>query len=55
MPRCPSPSHAIIDLSAIAANLAVVRKRAGDRKVLFAVKADAYGHGAVEVLSLIHI
>lgn len=49
MPRCPSPSHAIIDLSAIAANLAVVRKRAGDRKVLFAVKADAYGHGAVEV------
>ena len=49
MPRCPSPSHAIIDLRAIAANLAVVRKRAGDRKVLFAVKADAYGHGAVEV------
>ena len=49
MSRCPSPSHAIVDLSAIAANLAVVRKRAGDRKVLFAVKADAYGHGAVEV------
>ena len=49
MPRCPSPSHAIIDLPAIAANLAIVRKRAGDRKVLFAVKADAYGHGAVEV------
>ena len=49
MPRCPSPSHAIIDLSAIAANLTEVRKRAGDRKVLFAVKADAYGHGAVEI------
>ena len=49
MSRCPSPSHAIVDLSAIAANLAVVRKRAGGRKILFAVKADAYGHGAVEV------
>ncbi|MDO4412508.1 alanine racemase [Cutibacterium sp.] len=49
MSRCPSPSHVTVDLSAIAANLAVVRKRAGDRKVLFAVKADAYGHGAVEV------
>ncbi|MSS44590.1 alanine racemase [Cutibacterium sp. WCA-380-WT-3A] len=49
MPRCPSPSHATIDLSAIAMNLTEVRKHAGDRKVLFAVKANAYGHGAVEV------
>ncbi|MDN5977551.1 alanine racemase [Acidipropionibacterium jensenii] len=49
MSRCPSPSRATVDLSAIVANLALVRQRAGDRNVLFAVKADAYGHGAVAV------
>ena len=36
-------------LDHIAANLAGVRARVGDRLVLAAVKADAYGHGAVEV------
>lgn len=49
MSRCPSPSTATVDLSAIDWNLRQVRQRAGDRKVLLAVKADAYGHGAVEV------
>lgn len=49
MSRCPSPSHATVDLSAIVHNLGLVRERAGHRDVLFAVKADAYGHGAVAV------
>ncbi|WP_232505232.1 alanine racemase [Acidipropionibacterium acidipropionici] len=47
--RCPSPSRLTVDLAAIVANLRVVRDRAGARQVLFAVKADAYGHGAVAV------
>jgi alanine racemase len=38
-----------IDLSAIAQNLRVVRKIAGDTPVIGVVKADAYGHGAIEV------
>lgn len=54
MPRrpsfyCPSPSRATVDLSAIVHNLRLVRQRADGRDVLFAVKADAYGHGAVAV------
>lgn len=38
-----------VDLTAIAHNLEQVRVLAGGRLVLAAVKADAYGHGAVEV------
>lgn len=40
-------------LGAIRRNLEGVRARVGDRKVLAAVKADAYGHGAVEVSRMI--
>jgi alanine racemase len=40
---------AIIDLAAVGANLRRVREIVGDVKVLTVVKADAYGHGAVEV------
>ncbi|HEX9859578.1 MAG TPA: alanine racemase [Nitrospirota bacterium] len=43
------PTRAYIDLKALDHNLAVVRRIAGGRKVLGVVKADAYGHGAVEV------
>ncbi|MDO4785264.1 MAG: alanine racemase [Propionibacteriaceae bacterium] len=46
-------TSAIVDLDAIAANLAAVRDRAGGRRVLAAVKANAYGHGAVEVSRMI--
>ncbi|MDR1711172.1 MAG: alanine racemase [Propionibacteriaceae bacterium] len=46
-------STAITDLAAIAANLAAVRERVGQRKVLAAVKANAYGHGAVAVAQMI--
>lgn len=40
---------ATIDLAAIRHNLGVVRKLAPQSRVMAAVKADAYGHGAVPV------
>ena len=43
------PTWAEIDLAALRSNLSWVRRRAGERRVLAVVKADAYGHGAVEV------
>ncbi|MHA6513674.1 alanine racemase [Tessaracoccus sp. Z1128] len=45
----PSPTRLHVDLDALHANLAVARELAGGRKVLAAVKANAYGHGLVEV------
>jgi alanine racemase len=43
------PTWAEIDLGALAHNFRVIRKRVGpDVKVLAAVKANAYGHGAIE-------
>jgi alanine racemase len=42
------PTWAEIDLDALAANLRVIREHVGrEQKVMAAVKADAYGHGAV--------
>lgn len=46
-------THARIDLTAIADNLRAVRERVGDRLVLAAVKANGYGHGAVEVSEML--
>jgi alanine racemase len=47
--ECRRPTWAEIDLDALAHNLRVVRAQVGAGvKVLAAVKADAYGHGAVE-------
>jgi len=40
---------ATVDLAAIRSNLRVVRRLAPGSKVMAAVKADAYGHGAVQV------
>lgn len=40
---------ALIDRSALRHNLAQVRRRAPGRRVMAAIKADGYGHGAVEV------
>ncbi len=40
---------AVIDLSALQNNLAVVRRRVRNRTVIAVVKADAYGHGAAAV------
>ena len=41
----PRPIRATISASALAHNLAVARKRAGDAKVWAVIKANAYGHG----------
>ncbi len=38
-----------IDLDALAANLAAVRAAVGGRRILLAIKADAYGHGLRDV------
>ena len=45
-------THLDIDLGAIRHNLQGIRTRVGDRQVLAAVKADAYGHGAVPIARL---
>ena len=37
-----------IDLTALADNFAAVQKRQPDKKIYAVIKADAYGHGAVE-------
>src|SRR5687768_13531391 len=43
------PTWAEIDLDALAHNFRVIRERVGPSvKILAAVKANAYGHGAVE-------
>lgn len=44
-------AKATIDLSAIAHNLAVARSLAPQSRVMAAIKADAYGHGLLEVAS----
>lgn len=40
---------ATVDLSAVAHNLGIVRKLAPQSRIMAAVKADGYGHGAIEV------
>jgi alanine racemase len=43
-------THAVVHLNNIAANILAIRARVGaERKILIAVKANAYGHGAVAV------
>ncbi len=41
-----------IDLGAVKQNLETIKKRIGNKSVLLAVKADGYGHGAVQVSRL---
>ena len=38
-----------INLGRLERNLAAIRKRVGNAKVMLVVKANAYGHGLVEV------
>lgn len=46
----PAPqAEAVIDLDAVAHNVAVLREHAGEAAVMAVVKADAYNHGAVPV------
>jgi len=44
------PIVAVVDLAAIAANVARVRQFAPGAEVLAVVKANAYGHGLLRVL-----
>ena len=44
------PLHAHVSLPALRSNLAKVRELAPDTQVLAVVKADAYGHGLMQVL-----
>lgn len=41
------PARALIDLDALRANFRLARELGGGRKTLAAIKADAYGHGAI--------
>ncbi|HSI67970.1 MAG TPA: alanine racemase [Planococcus sp. (in: firmicutes)] len=43
------PTRAVIDLTAIEKNIKSFQKRIGNAEVMAVVKADAYGHGALEV------
>ena len=46
----PRATRAVIDLGAIATNVSHIRKKIGpERELMAVVKADGYGHGAVEV------
>lgn len=47
------PSYIEINLAAIQSNLSVAKSHAPNSKVLGCVKADAYGHGAIEVAKAI--
>jgi len=46
---CSLKTFAEIDLSALSHNIGVVKKKAKNNNILAVVKADAYGHGAVDV------
>ncbi len=43
------PTKSVVNLSNLEHNLSVVRSIVGDSKVMGVVKADAYGHGLVEI------
>lgn len=47
--NCAASSLAQIDLDALRSNLNFVKSQVGDRPILAVVKANAYGHGAVQV------
>ena len=42
-----------IDTAAVRHNLAAIRQRVGDTRVMAVLKANAYGHGAVEMAKLL--
>jgi len=41
----PRPTKITIDLQALRNNAHLAQQRAGGKKIIAAVKADAYGHG----------
>ncbi|MBS0171338.1 MAG: alanine racemase [Nitrospira sp.] len=48
-PSESSPTSAVIDLTALAQNVAQVRRLAPHADILAVVKANAYGHGALDI------
>ena len=44
-------ARALIDLQAFRSNLALAKRCAGGRAVYAVVKADAYGHGAINLVN----
>ena len=52
MEKILRPVWAEIDLDAIAYNIQNIKRLAGDKEVIAVVKADCYGHGAVDVFQL---
>ena len=49
VPCLSGSAEAVVDLSAIAHNTALLAKAAGNAKLMAVVKADGFGHGAVQV------
>ena len=49
MDKIMRPVWAEIDLDILANNMRNIKKLAGDKEVMAVVKADAYGHGALDV------
>jgi len=47
LPEMDSRAEIVVDLDAIADNVATLKQRAGDVAMMTVVKADAYGHGLV--------
>ncbi len=47
--RVPARTWAEVDLGAVRHNVKALKRRANDSRLMAVVKADAYGHGAVEV------
>lgn len=47
----PRPIHALIDLSALEHNLGIVRKHAQNARITAVIKANAYGHGLLNIVS----
>ncbi|MGG7077240.1 alanine racemase [Clostridium sardiniense] len=53
MERIIRPVWAEIDLDKIAFNMRNIKKLAKDKEVIAVIKADAYGHGAVEIAEVL--
>lgn len=43
------PTHAVIDLTAVDHNIQQIRKKVNGKKIMAIVKANAYGHGILEI------
>ncbi len=47
-------TYAYIDVNALKNNLELLREKAGDRKFMAIIKANAYGHGDIEMLERLY-